>query len=478
MNLLIIIWSMFAAACGLLGLIQLFLLANSQREPVYLLSALMALSAAAAAVLEMTLFSTADPERYQQLLVWQNLVVAMVIVPMVWSVRVYLPTARTWVALLITSFWVTGLLVNFFMPGNLTFVEIQSIDQKVTPWGDVFYVPNGTANDWKWLADITVILIPLYIIDAAWRARKLKLGKRGLVITLGIVVFMLFGGGEAILVDAGIFEAPYMISVAFFSMVLALTWVLAHDAVQARSLALEVARAHSETERIMRANLLGEVAAALAHEINQPLAAILGNAQAAQKFLARPEPDLDEIREIQTDIVRDDKRARDIILNMRQMLKGDESLYTNIDLESLILETLEFLKSELQKQKISASLYKIGQAPVVTSSRVALQQVIMNLLVNAIQALQEVRPSRREISIFLREKQKGAEIEVRDFGPGIAKELQSRLFEPFVTTKSGNLGMGMTICQRIVEAQGGQLTAENAEGGGARFRVWLPAGVH
>jgi len=474
MNALVITWSMFSAACVLLGLTQVFLWSNNWREWVYPLSAAMSFSAAAVALLEMLLFSTPDPSRYQALLLWQNLAIALVVVPLVWSIRTYLPKARTWAAVLITACWCLGMLVNFLMPGNLTFVEVQSIGQKMTPWGDVFFVPVGRTNDWKWLTDVTVILIPLYVIDAAWRAPDRNRGKRGAVITAGVVLFILFAGIQAILVDSGLLDAPYMISAAFLSIVLALTWVLARDAVRAKTLALEVTQAQRETERLMRSNLLGEVAAALAHELNQPLAAILGNAQAAQKFLDRPEPNLGEVRDILSDIVRDDKRARDIIQNMRQMLSGDESSQDRIELEPTIREILHFVNNELHENDVRVQFDRAGDIPAISGGRVALQQVILNLLLNAEHAMRESQSPSREIRIHLREERGGVEVEVRDFGPGIAEDVRHCLFDPFVSTKEGSLGMGLAVCRRIVEAQGGRLTAENAEGGGACFRMWLP----
>jgi signal transduction histidine kinase len=407
--------------------------------------------------------------------VWQNLAIALVVVPLVWSIRTYLPKSRTWAAILITACWGIGLLINFLFPGNLTFIEVQSIEQRMTPWGDAFFVPNGTINNWKWITDVTVILIPLYVIDAAWRDPDRHRGKRGAVMTVGIVLFVLFAGIQAILVDSGRLDAPYMISAAFLSIVLALTWVLARDAVRAKSLVLEVARAQRETERLMRANLLGEVAAALAHELNQPLAAILGNAQAAQKFLDRPDPNLTEVQDILADIVRDDKRARDIILNMRQMLTGDDSHQDSVDLEPAISEILDFVNNELNENDVTVLFDHTGDVPAVSGGRVALQQVILNLLLNAEHAVRESQSPSREIRIHLREHRGGVEVEVRDFGPGIAEDVRHRLFDPFVSTKEGSLGMGLAVCRRIVEGQGGRLTAENAEDGGALFRMWLPA---
>ena len=459
----------------MLALIHIFLWSNRRSERAYLLSALMAFSAALVEIQEMMLFSMADPDAAQRLLLWHNLTIALVLIPMVWSVRVYLPTARTWAAVVISAFWGIGLLINFLAPGNLTFVDIQSMDAKVTTWGTVFYVPVGTLNDWKWVVDLTVILIPVYIIDAAWRDRRSEKGWRGLAITIGAVLFMLIAGVQAILVDLGLLSLPYMVSAAFLTMVFALTWVFARDAARARTLALELFQARNEMEKMMRANLLGEVAAALAHELNQPLAAILGNAQAARKFLARPEPDLDEIGEILEDIVRDDKRARDIILRMRRMLSGEESGQGPVDLRTVVAEVTDFVKGEFTQNHITTRFDAASQVPRVSGGHLALQQVVLNLLINAEHALLESQAKNRQIRIRLYQHRGGAALEVRDFGPGIAEDVRTRLFEPFVSTKNGNIGMGLTMCKRIVEGRGGHLTAENAEGGGALFRVWLPA---
>lgn len=475
MSLLGIAWSMIAAACAMLGLTQAFLWWHSRNLAVYPLSMIMAFSAVAVAILEMNLSSSPDPLRHEYLLLWLNLAIAGVLVPMVWSIQSYLTTARRWMAIGITALWTAGLVVNFLLPGNLTYSEVLSVEPHVTPWGDEYFVSQGTINSWKWLADITVLLIPVYAIDAAWRGRHLNRARQGWGIVAGVVLFVLIAGTQAILVDEGVHHAPYVISVAFPFVIVALTWVLARDAVRAGRLDQQVSQARRETDRLMRANLMGEVAASLAHELNQPLAAILGNAQAAEKFLADPDPDLDEIREILADIVRDDKRARDIITNLRRMLRGDGPRDQHVGLEQVTREVLDFMGEELKRQSIDVRLTTSGDVPTVCGGQVAIQQVIMNLVLNAERAIADSLTPQREIRIRLRERQGGAEIVVRDFGPGIDKEVRQRLFEPFVTTKAGSLGMGLVVCRRIVENQGGRLTAENPEGGGARFRVWLPA---
>lgn len=469
------IWIMIATACGMLGLIQCFLWWHSRREAVYPLATMMAFSAVAVTILEMSLSSSPDVSKHQGLLEWLNLAIAMVLVPMIWSVQTYLPTGRRWMAILITALWAIGMAINFLFPGNLTFSEVLAVERNLTFWGEEYFVSRGRVNDWKWLVDITVLLIPLYVLDAAWRARRTRRAKEAWVIAGGIVLFVIIAGSQAILADAGLYSSPYVVSLAFLIVVVAMTWTLARDAVRTKVMDGKVAEARRETERLMRANLMGEVAAALAHEINQPLAAILGNAQAAEKFLDRPDPDLGEIRAIMADIVRDDKRARDIIANLRRMLRGDNVPDQRVNLESAVLEVVDFLEDEFKQHDISVCVDLMSRVPEVCGGRVAIEQIIMNLLLNAGRAVREAGALRREIHVELGGERGGAEIVVRDYGPGIDAEIQTRLFEPFVTTTDGSLGMGLVVCRRIVESQGGRITAENAEDGGARFRIWLPS---
>jgi signal transduction histidine kinase len=475
MNLLIVAWSMVAAICGLLGFIQLLFWSRSQSDRMSLLSAVMSFSAAAVAVTEMTLFVTDDPQRHLALMGWLNVFAAGVIVPAVWVVRGQLPKARLWMAVLVTLLWTLGLLIDVIAPGNITFSELERVVQRETFWGDPFYLPVGTLNPWKWVVDITVLLVPIYVIDAVWRSRNETTRARGVAIAIGVMAFVLFGGIEALLVDLGVLELPYMISVGFLAIVFSLTWVMVQDVIAAQRLERELATAREETEQVMRTNLMGEIAAALAHELNQPLTAILGNAQAAEKMLATDRAtDPDELREILADIVRDDKRARDFIQDLRSMLRGDDGDFDRVDLESATREMIALVAGSFERHRVRVRLTVQGQLPAVSGRRVALQQVILNLLLNAERAIHEAHSTRREIHVGLSQSEGGVLLEVRDWGPGLAEEVEDRLFTPFVSTSEHGLGMGLAVSRRIVEGHGGRLTGENAEGGGARFLLWLP----
>ena len=170
MNLLVPIWSMVAATCGTMALIQVFLWLNGGRQRRYLLPALSAAAATATAVVELLLFTSTTPHRYEQLLIWENLAVALVLVPMVWFLRAYLGTGRRWLALTITALWGIGLLINFALEGNLTFRSVESLQTLTAPWGERFVLAEGAINPWQWVANLASVLFAVYAMDASIQA--------------------------------------------------------------------------------------------------------------------------------------------------------------------------------------------------------------------------------------------------------------------------------------------------------------------
>jgi PAS domain S-box-containing protein len=224
-------------------------------------------------------------------------------------------------------------------------------------------------------------------------------------------------------------------------------------------------------DRVVRT---GAITASLAHELNQPLAAILSNAQAALRFLERGPPDLHELRAILTDIVADDKRAGGVISGVRSMLRRQESPRTPVALAATIQETLDLLHSELVGQHIEAQL-RPGEDLVALGDKPQIQQVLLNLVMNAAEALQDrpAGPRRIEVSLHRLEPDQ-AQISVRDTGPGIPDAAAGQLFEAFRTSKPTGLGVGLPICRSIVEAHGGRIWLANHQPGATTFRFTLP----
>ena len=224
---------------------------------------------------------------------------------------------------------------------------------------------------------------------------------------------------------------------------------------------------------VNRVASLGELAASLAHELNQPLAAILSNAEVAQHLLEGHDPPVEELRAIIADVIADDERAGGIIRNMRSMLRRHDIDATPIDVNAVATEITRLVAHDAQLRGGSLDVELGAALPPVTIDAIQLKQVLLNLVVNAVDAMAAIRV-RRAVSLSTRASDGGVLIQVRDHGPGIPAHALPRLFDAFFTTKPDGLGVGLAISRSILEAAGGRIRAENMPDGGARFLVWLP----
>jgi len=223
-----------------------------------------------------------------------------------------------------------------------------------------------------------------------------------------------------------------------------------------------------------RVSMLGQLSASIAHQLNQPLAAILGNAEAAQKMLSRDGIDLAELREICDDIVTEDNRAAEVIRRLGALYKRGDMKTEPLDLNELIHETLELLRAELLTRNIVLRTELAPGVLMVDGGRVQLQQVLLNLILNAADAMDGLDAEDRTVTIHSEAAGADIRLTVVDNGPGIADEDLKRVFDAFWSTKSEGMGVGLAICQSIVAAHHGHITATNNADGGATFCVTLP----
>jgi signal transduction histidine kinase len=238
---------------------------------------------------------------------------------------------------------------------------------------------------------------------------------------------------------------------------------------------LEAQRLRQDLTHIGRVSALGELTASLAHELNQPLTAILSNAQAAERLLAAAAPNLEEVREILRDIVTDDRRATEVIRRLRALVKKGDLEFVPLDLNELIREVARLMRSDAISRGISLSLQLAADLPTVRGDRVQLQQVVLNLVLNGLDAMHE--PGGGERTLVIRTARDGADavvVSVQDAGTGIDEKNVDQLFHPLFTTKTEGLGMGLTIARTIVDAHGGRLSAANNVTAGATFQFSLP----
>jgi len=585
----------------MLGLMHLLLWYQAERSRTFLLSSVMAFAAGLSAMIELNMLHTRSVELYGELMLWENLAVCLILVPMVWFVDDHFRTGRRWLLYGITLIWSLGMVVNFGLPGNLTFAQIEGLSRVDTFWGEEFSVPRGVTSPWKPLVDIASLLILVYVADASIRlARNGELRK---AVTVGgaIVLFILLGGIHAPLVDAGIIATPYMVGFAFLAIVFAMSYEMVSEAIRAAHLSKEIEvkdrrwrqlldniqlavlgidsegridfvnpflveltgypppdllgipasrlvadrerakrelalirvdvaypQSHSrwtlvcasgeqctldwmtvrleapgggfkgllaigmdvteqlkaqkdlqqtqrDLNRLARSNLLGELASTLAHDLNQPLAAILSNAQAARRFMATDEFDMQELRSILDDIVSDDKRASEVIRNLRSMLQRGYVPKAELDINEAVREVLELLEGELRDNQVVLKVRYGRELPRIQGARVEIQQVAMNILLNALKALRGVPADDRIITVRTRSDEDKVLVSFDDSGPGFPVETLPKVFDAFHSTAEDGIGMGLAICKRIIEDHGGEIRAENAETGGALMSFSLPA---
>ena len=230
-----------------------------------------------------------------------------------------------------------------------------------------------------------------------------------------------------------------------------------------------------ELAHISRLTTMGELAASLAHELHQPLTAILSNAQAAQRFIAADTTDLDEIREILADIIQDNSRAAEVIRRMRSLVKKEAIELGPIELATIVRDVILLTRSDAMLHNIRVLLDVGPSLPPLRGDRVQLQQVLLNLLLNAFDAMQDCPAHQREITVRANRDGDLVEVSVADHGSGLTADALEKIFEPFYTTKRDGLGMGLAISRSIIDAHGGRIWAKNNGERGAIFAFTLPA---
>ncbi len=238
----------------------------------------------------------------------------------------------------------------------------------------------------------------------------------------------------------------------------------------------EALQHREELGHLSRVAVMGELTASVAHELNQPLSGIISNAGAGQRFIDRGDVDLHELRELLGDIIADGRRAGDVLRGIRSMVKKGVTNRQRVNLNDLVVNVARMVSPNAMLQSCKVETLLVPDLPIVQADPIQLQQVLLNLVINAFDAMCDTPVPNRKIVIATERTVDGAiHASVRDHGIGIPEEVRERLFEQFFTTKAKGLGMGLAIVRSIVESHGGSVGAENIDGGGARFYFALPA---
>jgi two-component system sensor kinase FixL len=226
--------------------------------------------------------------------------------------------------------------------------------------------------------------------------------------------------------------------------------------------------------RMSRVSSMGELTASLAHELNQPLTAIASNAAAGSRLLAQGPPDVEMFKELLADVSADARRAGAIIHGIHHFVRKSEGARRSVNLNDIVREVLRLLNSDLLGRATTVETELLPDLPAVMADPLHLQQVLLNLLMNSLEAMQSTPTDRRRVVICTKcEPDSFVSVSVRDYGSGLPKDNLDKVFAHFYSTKPNGMGMGLTIVRSIVEAHGGKLSAENTEDG-ARFCFRLP----
>jgi signal transduction histidine kinase len=596
-----IVWSMHAAAC--LTLMAMYLaigLRRPGRQDLYF--ALTAFGAAAMAFGGIVMMQAKTTQQLADAIRWLHVPVWILAVSMVLFVRSGLNAGNPVLGWVVIALRTAALVVNFLHAPNLNYERITGVGTIVL-WGERISVTEGTRSPWSTLGETAAFLLAVFMLGAArdvWRRGD----RRRAVLVCGSMLFVATGSWlHTSLVHAGILRSPYVISVVYIVVVVAMyaeltrqvvegaeladrlreaerraalsdaaagighwTWDVRNrklwmserartlygrppdesleiervmqsidteegaslresillslrsqgefereyrlslpggerrwiysrgriereesgsiarvlgvslDVTRSRTAELEVEKQRNELAHLSRVSILGELSGSLAHELNQPLTAILFNSQAALRMLERESPDVRELREILTDITEQDRVAGEVIRRLRLLLMKGEVHPQPLDVEEVIHDVLKLARGELVHQGVLTAMEIRNGLPAVQADRVQLQQVLLNLVTNACDAMSSVDRVQRVLTLRVRLDPDGSvRVSATDGGPGIPADVLPRVFQPFFTTKATGMGLGLAVCRSIIQAHGGQLWAENAATGGATFSFTLPA---
>lgn len=308
---------------------------------------------------------------------------------------------------------------------------------------------------------VLYVIVVMLADQTARRGDILVAGAGSIVLTL-VAYIMSHGAAH---VGAPAVRALVSLAAICISTLLALRDQEAQDAVLA---------AHAELAHAARVATLGELTASIAHEVNQPLMAVVTSGEAGMRWLKRPSPDLHEVETALARVIAEAHRASEIVSRIRAFLAKAPAPRTMVSVPAIIEEATDLVQRELSREQVELRIELAPDLPLVKGDRIELQQVLVNLMINAGQAMAR-QPTPRVLSVEAsRPGDDELAITVSDTGPGIAEDDLVRLFDPFFTTKADGMGMGLAICRRTMEAHGGRLLVQSAPGKGAQFQLTLP----
>jgi signal transduction histidine kinase len=476
-----ILWSLGAGVAMTLAAVSCVLWLMDRRDPASLMLFIIGVVVAASAYVELRMMHSATADEFGEWLRWFHIPAFLSLLGQILFVYFFLSTGRLWLAAMIIVARAIVLIVNFSVLPNFNFSRIDSLRQETLLGDQISTVGAAVPRaGWQEFAFATLVLMMAYYLDAVvrqWRKGGREAKRKALVVALGIMAPALYSIAYTQLIIFGVIHGGPLSSISlYFGGLAVLVYEVGRDFFISKRAAVELARLQSQFSRIERISMLGHLSSALSHELTQPLAANAINASAALKHLERENPDIKELRAILEDVKSDSQRGVDLFRNMRQMLKNHSIEMQPLEMQQIVQDVVKLMGNEAASKKISLSLDLQPDLPPILGDRVHLAQVLLNLLMNSIHALQSCAPDARRIVVEARADNVKGEVEVtvRDFGHGIPDDIVNKVFAPFFTTKTEGMGVGLSLSRTIIEAHGGNLWADRCpKQGGAIFHFTL-----
>jgi two-component system sensor kinase FixL len=594
---------MVAAICLTLGLIELRIGLARPVDSARLLFAFSAFLTAAVCGTELAMMRAESAAQFQVLLRWGDVGSGLMVISLAAFIWVYFRSGNKWLALAVPCLWGAGLVPDIVPGGADTiYLRVTGIETVQTFGGASYQVAVGEPNPWNVVAYLGTLMLLVFVVDASVRLARRGRPRRAIIIGGSITLWGLIAGTHSGLIESGIVRMPYIVSVSFLLIVLAVSfeltsdvsgaaktgrqlldserrmdlasvaaglgmwtwdlesregwasakthsllgllgsehvtqarfmdavhpddrsvvrvaversmtddhdfevehrvqlpgvetrWVAARGRIErnaagkpifVRGVLLDISsrrRSEAELQRLQgqvahtsRVTMMGQLATAIAHELHQPLGAILRNAEAAELFLDHDPPDLDELRAILVDIRADDRRAREVIDRLRALLQRRSIEPRALLVADVMANIAALTRAEAAARGITVEIESGLGLPLVTGDSVHLQQVLLNLILNAMDAIDSAGSNERLITVRAQQRdEREVEMMVSDSGPGIPSGELALIFDPFFTTKTSGMGIGLSVSRTIVEAHAGRLWAENSSTKGAIFRFTLP----
>ena len=479
MSFVTILWSAVAAGSVVLGLMHTVLWLFDRRAFASLAFAVMAFATAGIAAVELGLMTSQTAVQFGTWVRWVHVPLFFQFVAMLVFLRLYLGTGKAWLMWSLIALRCLIVVANFHDPHS-GLVRVDSITRIGFLGEQISILGHAVPTPWQVIATLSNLLAVWFMADASislWRRGTPQEREKALVVGGSIAFFWLTAAVFTQLVLWRVLIAPTLIAPFFMITLAAMAFEMSRDLLRASRLSRERDELRSELAHTSRVTVLGQLASTFAHELRQPLTAILANVTSAQYVLESQRPNLQTFREITDDIYRDGRRAAEFIERLNVMLRRRPPEFQPVAVDGLLRDTTALLRLDASAKGVSLETIIEAASPVVMGDRVHLSQVLINLIINAMDAVTDMPAPRRRVTARVRANEHRAiEIAVSDRGAGITDEAATRLFEPFFTTKASGMGVGLSVSRNIIELHGGRLWAENNTDGGATFLFSIPAG--